>query len=178
MLGAILMKPRSGYDLKKFLDTHGLFIRPKTQISQVYRTISEMLQKGWVTYFLDERPASPDAKVLSTTELGYSVFMDWLEGPSDLPIGPSLGDITARLFFAGFLSRQKLIKLLEAEIQARQEQIAKYRFRDRTITVSPAVPYDETIAKLVHEVEHYGRAAVVDAHLGRMIALRDHLAST
>ena len=62
LLGVLARHPMTGYDLKKFLDTSGRFIRSNTQMSQVYRSLSTMEDRGWVTHSVEVRPGATDAK--------------------------------------------------------------------------------------------------------------------
>ena len=51
----------------------------------------------------------------------------------------------ARLSFAGFMDADEVIALLDTELDARHAQIARYRFRDRTLPVPDTpVPFDRT----------------------------------
>jgi DNA-binding PadR family transcriptional regulator len=56
LLGVLLQRPRTGYDLKNYLDTTGRFLRSNTQMSQVYRSLATIEQRGWVTYRLESQP--------------------------------------------------------------------------------------------------------------------------
>ena len=41
LLGVLLTRRSTGYDLKRYMDTHGRFLRPNTQMSQVYRVLGD-----------------------------------------------------------------------------------------------------------------------------------------
>ena len=81
LLGVLLQHPSTGYDLKKFLDTTGRFLRSNTQMSQVYRSLTRMEELGWVAHTVENRPGAQDAKTYRVTEEGATVFLDWLKGP-------------------------------------------------------------------------------------------------
>jgi DNA-binding PadR family transcriptional regulator len=131
LLGVLLEHPSTGYDIKKFLDTHGRFLRSNTQMSQVYRSLGSMENQGWVTHSVDPRPGAQDAKTYRVTDEGATVFLDWLTGPYHPASRFQDPELGARLAFAGFMSAEQLLRILDVEIQTRQDEIARYRNRDR-----------------------------------------------
>ncbi|MBN9194261.1 PadR family transcriptional regulator [Microbacterium sp.] len=173
LLGVLLMKPRTGYDLKRFMDLQGVFMRPRTQMSQVYRSLTTMAENGWATFTVSERPGAQDAKIYSATDLGRQVFMGWLNSPYVPAVYPFDSEIRARLYFIGFLGEDALIDLLTTEIEARERQIAKYRFRDRTIEVGEDAPFDLELTEFVEEFEHQSGSASMDLHVAQARELRD-----
>ncbi|GAA3777819.1 hypothetical protein GCM10022240_31430 [Microbacterium kribbense] len=177
LLGVLLMRRRTGYDLKRFMDLQGVFMRPRTQMSQVYRSLVQMAQKGWVTYEVSSRPGAQDAKIYRTTQAGRDEFMAWLDSAYHPTVSPLNFEFRARVFFSGFRDDEWLIALLNAEIEARQRQIAKYRFRDRTIELDPGVDFNLDQTNLVEDFQHESGAAAMDLHVERTIELRDLIES-
>ncbi len=175
LLGVLLRNPSTGYDLKKYLDTSGRFLRSNTQMSQVYRSLAHMERLGWVVHEVLPRPGAQDAKRYRVTEEGATVFLDWLKGPYHAPSRLGDPELTARLSFAGFMGVEELIALLEVEIRDRREQVARYRFRDRTLPVDPDLPYDAELADAVGEWQHRRGAAAMDAHIAECEDLRRRL---
>jgi PadR family transcriptional regulator, regulatory protein AphA len=175
LLGVLLRYPSTGYDLKKYLDTAGRFHRSNTQMSQVYRTLGSMERVGWVVHEVLPRPGAQDAKRYRVTEEGATVFLDWLKGPYHSPSRLGDPEFTVRLSFAGFMSVEEVIALLDVEIRERREQVARYRFRDRFLPVEPDLPYDEELADAVGEWQHRRGAAAMDAHIADCEDLRRRL---
>ncbi len=175
LLGTLLGRPRTGYDLKKFMDTHGRFLRSNTQMSQVYRSLTTMAERDWVSYTVQSRPGAQDAKIYRVTDEGATVFLDWLTGPYRPPTRFEEPDFTVRLHFAGFLTVDQLLGLLDTEIEARQRQVAKYRYRDRTEQYEPAGPFDAELAVAVGDRMHTYGAAAIDTHIANLIELRTDL---
>lgn len=175
LLGVLAMKPATGYDLKKYMDTHGRFLRANTQMSQVYRSLAGMEQRGWVVHDVEPRPGATDAKRYRLTEEGSTVFLEWLTGPYSPPTRFEEPDLQARLAFAGFMSREDLIGLLDTELAARTQEVARYRFRDRRLERTPELPFDEALADAVGEWSHRAGAEAKDAHIVRIAALRDQI---
>lgn len=178
LLGVLAMHPRTGYDLKKYMDTHGRFLRSNTQMSQVYRSLATMERNGWALHELEPRPGATDAKRYFLTEEGATVFLDWLTGPYSPPSRHVDPELTARLAFAGFMTRDAVIRLLDIELDARASEIARYRDRDRSHELTPVLPYDDQLADLVSEWSHRTGAAAMDAHVERVTALRHELLDT
>ena len=175
LLGVLLEHPRTGYDLKKYLDTHGRFLRSNTQMSQVYRSLGRMEQDGWVTHTVEPRPGAQDAKTYRVTEDGATVFLDWLTGPYTPPSRFQDPDLGARLAFAGFLTVEQLLRLVDVELDTRYSEITRYRFRDRHEDVDHDLDFDHALADGVAEWGHATGAAAMDAHVAALEELRRRL---
>jgi DNA-binding PadR family transcriptional regulator len=175
LLGVLSAHPSTGYDLKKYLDTHGRFLRSNTQMSQVYRSLATMEKQGWITHTVDPRPGAQDAKTYRVTEEGATVFLDWLTGPYQPPSRFQDPELGARLSFAGFMSAEQVLRLLDVEIETRQAEIARYRYRDRRENWAPTIPFDVELAESIGERLHFMGAAAIDAHVAALIELRRDL---
>lgn len=175
LLGVLALKPATGYDLKKYMDTHGRFLRTNTQMSQVYRSLATMEDRGWVAHRVEPRPGATDAKRYRLTEEGAVVFLEWLTGPYHPPTRFEEPDLAARLAFAGFMTRQDVIRLLETELETRTAEVARYRFRDRHLEVDSDLPFDAELAERLGEWSHRAGAEAKDAHIARIARLREEL---
>jgi PadR family transcriptional regulator AphA len=172
VLGTLLRQPSTGYDLKKFLDVGGRFMRSNTTMSQVYRVLGSMEERGWVTHAVEHRPGAQDAKTFRVTDEGATVFLDWLTGPYTPPSRFEDPDFGVRLAFAAFMSVDQVLRLLDIEIDARLAQIARYRDRDRSLTWDTTVPVDLELGDIVAEWSHRKGADSIDAHVARLHELR------
>lgn len=175
LLGLLGEMPRTGYEIKKFLDTHGRFLRSNTTMSQVYRSLASMTERGWTAYAIDERPGAQDAKIYRVTAEGMTVFRDWLEGPYSPPSRFQDPEFGARLGFAGYLTPEKLIALVDIELNARRDQVAKYRFRDRSIADGTSAEFDRALAASVSERLHQHGTQQIDLHIAQLEELRREL---
>ncbi len=175
LLGALLERPSTGYDLKKFMDSHGRFLRSNTQMSQVYRSLATMTDHGWVRFTAEDRPGAQDAKIYSVTAEGATVFLDWLTGPYQPPTRFEDPELSGRLAFAGFMAIEQIIRLLDTEIEARQQQVARFRFRDRRIDFEPTIDFDAVLARSLGQRLHEIGAASIDTHIEQLIKLRNDL---
>lgn len=175
LLGLLGENPGTGYEIKKFLDVHGRFLRSNTTMSQVYRSLSTMGDRGWVSYTTDTRPGAQDAKNYQVTPEGMTVFLDWLTGDYSPPSRFQDPDLAVRLRFAGFMSRAQILRLIDIELDARREQVALYRFRDRSRNVGSDVAFDLELAEAIGERLHEWGASQVDAYITALETLRGDL---
>ncbi|WP_129665912.1 PadR family transcriptional regulator [Phytoactinopolyspora endophytica] len=165
LLGVLIRRPSTGYDLKKFMDTSGRFMRSNTQMSQVHRSLARMEERDWVWHAVESRPGAQDAKSYHVSPEGETVFLDRLTGPYQPPSRFEDPELMVRLSFSGFMCRDDVLRLLDTEIEARQAQVARFRNRDRSTDVASTLPYDEALAHTVLEWSHAKGAASIDAHI-------------
>ncbi|ALE04879.1 PadR family transcriptional regulator [Arthrobacter sp. ERGS1:01] len=175
LLGVLLEHPSTGYDLKKFLDVQGRFLRSNTQMSQVYRSLGSMEKQGWVTHSVNPRPGAQDAKTYRVTDEGATIFLDWLTGPYHPPTRFQDPELGVRLSFTGFMSAEQLLRLLDVEIQTRQAEIGRYRHRDRRHDWAPTIPFDTELSEAVSDRLHIAGANAMDHHVATLTDLRKDL---
>jgi DNA-binding PadR family transcriptional regulator len=133
LLGLLALKPQTGYDLKKSLDTFGRFLRSNTELSQIYRTMARMAKDDWVEFDVTHREGLPDFKTYRLTEDGAALFLDWLSSPYHPPSRFTDPEFSLRFHYSAFLGKQATLKLLHQELEARIDQVATYRGRDRKL---------------------------------------------
>lgn len=175
LLGVLGVQPATGYELKKFFDEHGRFMRSNTQMSQVYRALGRMTEQGWVRFEVSPRPGPQDAKTYLVTPEGMTVFLDWLTGPYQPPTKFTDPEFQARLMFSGFMNEEQLLRLVDVELTARREQVARFRNRDRRFTSSSGFTFNLELARSVAERLHGWGAEDIDRHIVRLDQLRTEL---
>ncbi|MDQ0646239.1 PadR family transcriptional regulator AphA [Microbacterium natoriense] len=173
LLGILLIKPRTGYEISRYMEMEGVFMRPRTHMSQVYRSLAQMAERGWVSFAVSTRPGAQDAKIYRTTPVGRDVFMSWLTSDYRPTLEAVNYEFRARMFFSGFLGPDALLALIEIEIDARKRQISKYRYRDRTIEADPDSSFDIELVTLVEDHHHEGGTAAMDVMIGRLEKLHE-----
>lgn len=171
-MGILGAHPSTGYDLKKFFDAHGRFMRSNTQMSQVYRSLHRMADRGWVTYDVQPRPGAQDAKTYSVTAEGMTVFLDWLTGPYLPPTKYTDPEFLSRLAFSGFMTEEQLLRIVDAELAARRDQVARFRNRDRTVPADSAFAFDHELETAVAEQLHNWGTEDIDRHIERLEGFR------
>lgn len=133
LLGLLALRPQTGYDLKKSLDSFGRFMRSNTELSQIYRTMSRMVKDGLVVFETTHRDGLPDFKTYSLTEDGAALFLDWLSSPYHPPSRFTDPEFSLRFHYSAFLGKAATLKLLRQEREARIDQVRTYRGRDRRL---------------------------------------------
>lgn len=113
ILGFLNYEPMTGYDLKKIVDISVAHFWPAVQ-SQIYRTLSGMEKAGWLEVETIPQAPRPPRKVYHITELGQVELMRWLETPQ--PPAESRLAWLIQVFFAGQMSDEKVIALLEHQL--------------------------------------------------------------
>lgn len=165
ILGLLNLKPHTGYDLKKFLDTEGRFMRG-VHFSQMYRTLKSMTDKGWIDYEVEERNGSPDLKRYHVTEQGKLTLLQWLTSPYDPPFRLMEGDFFDRFRFASMISNEALLGLVRQELEYRRAQIARFRHRDRTLQdLEPTDIVDPDRIQLFFDLTHEYGAGNMDHYV-------------
>ncbi|MFD9950359.1 PadR family transcriptional regulator [Nonomuraea sp. NPDC059023] len=164
LLALLAGRPFSGYDLRKWLEVEGQFVRSRAHHSQIYRLLARMVADGWVEFEVDPREGRPDAKVYRLTPHGERVLLEWVRSPYEPSSRFQDADFTARFGFAVALDRQAALEMLRVELAYRYEQVARSRHRDRTLRFENALPQlDQASAQEVFDRMHDYGAAAMDA---------------
>ena len=124
ILGFLNYAPYSGYDLKKVFDTSVRHFWPADQ-SQIYRTLTRLVERGWAEVEVVEQEVRPDRKVYHITPAGREALHIWLSGPvhSHEPRSASL----IQVFFAGQLSDEQLLAKFEQVASYSRQVLAAYQ---------------------------------------------------
>ena len=137
ILGFINYHPYSGYDLKKIFDTSVHHFWPADQ-SQIYRTLSRLMENGLVEMEKISQDDRPDRKVYSITDAGRTELMKWLAGPP--PLGEPRSAPLIQIFFAGQLSDDEILAKVESFAAIMRATLARYEQVPAQI-----VPYQQEI---------------------------------
>jgi DNA-binding PadR family transcriptional regulator len=156
ILGLLCFKPHTGYDIKKYLDTEGRFMRGSVHFSQLYPTLKSLEKEGKVSFVEEQRENKQDVKIYTITPAGRQYFLDWLHSPLEHTFDHRDSELVPRLCFGGMLDKAEILRMLHSELNFRKSQIAKYRYRDRTIKGMEAskwldVEREQFMQDLVHE---------------------------
>ncbi|WP_330286084.1 PadR family transcriptional regulator [Streptomyces sp. NBC_00576] len=163
LLALLSFRPLSGYDLRKFIETEGQFLRSRLHHSHIYRLLGRMVANGWVTFEIDPREGKPDAKVYRLTEVGREALMAWVRSPYQPPSRFQDPDFLTRFAFAAPLDRQAAINLIRTELDYRYAQIARNRHRHRALDfIDPLPELDRELAVEISEAMHLFGASSMD----------------
>ncbi|GAA2357991.1 hypothetical protein GCM10010404_08790 [Nonomuraea africana] len=163
LLALLSFRPYSGYDLRKWLEVEGQFLRSRAHHSQIYRLLARMVADGWVEFEVDPREGRPDAKVYRLTSEGRRVLLEWVRSPYEPPSRFQDADFMARFGFTVALDRQAAMVLVGTEFDYRRAQVARFRNRPRTLRFEQPVPeVDPEMARAAFERMHEHGARSVD----------------
>ncbi|MFF4556239.1 PadR family transcriptional regulator [Streptomyces sp. NPDC001422] len=164
LLGVLAMQPQSGYDLRRWLEREGRFLRSGVHQSQIYRLLARMTEKGWIDWESDPRDGAPDAKVYRLTPEGRAELLAWARSPYEPPSRFQDPDFLARFLFAGMLDADLPVRLIDVELAHRRAQVAQSRGRDRSLGLNDALPeIDPERTRLLGELLHLEGVRQIDA---------------
>ncbi len=119
MLGLLIDRPMSGYDLKKRMASSTILYWSGNN-NQIYSNLVQLYKEGLVTYEIYYDEIAPAKKLYSITEAGRSELMNWLLSPTEPPENQNPFHI--RLLWMHLLKPAEieiLLKNYEAEVQMR-----------------------------------------------------------
>ncbi|MGF6881310.1 PadR family transcriptional regulator AphA [Nocardia sp. GAS34] len=177
LLGILGLRPATGYELKKYFDAHGRFLRANTQMSQVYRALAKMNEDGWVRFEVDPRPGPQDAKTYHLTDAGLTALREWLAGPYTPPEWFTDREFVARLSFAGYLTEDELLRLIDTELDTRRAQVARDRNRDRSLDYDAVPAFDAELEFGIGNRLHEWGSNGIDLYIEHIARLREDLVS-
>ena len=121
-LGLLSSRPRTGYDVRKWLDVYGRVYGYSAQTSQIYRQLGRLVEREWARVVPDPRTTGPDAKLYVLTEEGRTQFIDWLLSPYVPAQRPMDPDFQVRFHFSARLGPENVLNLVRAELRFRRTQ--------------------------------------------------------
>jgi len=174
ILGLLSWRPFSGYDLAKYLEVEGRFLKNKVHLSQIYRLLARMVDSGWVAYEVSANDGRPDSKIYRLTDLGITTLRDWVRSPYEPSTRFQDPEFAVRFNFGGPLDRDALVELVRVELATRRSQVARFRTRDRTIAdLDPIDGVDVSLVRRLSDLGHEHGASAIDhwiAWLERVLA--------
>lgn len=121
LLSLLSTRARTGYDVRKWLDRHGVYVGYSAQTSQIYRQLGKLVDQDWAVPVPDPRDSGPDAKLYQITDEGRLKLQEWIDSPYEPPLRPLDPDFQVRLRFAGTHSPEKALELVRTELRFRRE---------------------------------------------------------
>lgn len=157
ILGLLTLAPRTGYDVKKHIDTEGRFERRRAPLSQIYTTLKRMTEDNLVTFVEKERDGKPDLKIYSLTPQGQQLLVNFLHSPIKPSFRYGESSLLFRIQYAFLMENKAIIRQIQDEIEFRHEQIRTFRHRNRTIQPS-TLPADKLAyaQKIYDQLHGYG----------------------
>jgi len=122
VLGALTVRPGSGYDIKKLCDNTLSFFWAENY-GQIYPVLKQLEEEGLVSKETEMTEGKPARNVYHITDEGRAELNDWLL----LPVEPSTHrmELILKLVFAADIPASNLICKLE-EKKAKEEKTLQY----------------------------------------------------
>jgi DNA-binding PadR family transcriptional regulator len=122
LLGLLNHRPMTGYDLKKiFDDPLGFFW--VAQMSQIYRELNKLEEKGFVKSEIVPQEKRPDRKVYQLTKEGRETFLNWLNKFPDQLSQASRSRFLMRIFFSSQIRLDELAFEIRRYKKEKEEQL-------------------------------------------------------
>jgi PadR family transcriptional regulator, regulatory protein AphA len=130
ILAGLIRKPRSGYDLTKWMEretSHYFAIGH----SSIYPALARMEREGLVRYEVVPSDQGPERKVYSLTEAGCEALLSWVEEP---PAKRQVRDEQlVKALCYGFLPKERALGRLREEKARHEEKLALYEEFEREL---------------------------------------------
>ena len=114
LLGMLLEKPMSGYDIKQYIEINFPFFFVASY-GTIYPTLNKMEKEGYITKELQIQEGKPNKNVYSITEKGKEAFYMYMDSPVE-PLTIRF-DFIMRMHFGHHAERQKILYWIEQELQ-------------------------------------------------------------
>ena len=121
ILGFLSFQPFTGYDLKKAFDRSVRHFWPATQ-SQIYRTVAELDEAGWIDKEVVARDERLDMKIYHIADAGREELRRWLSTP--LTTQETREPLLVQVYFAGQISDAELLPVLEHQLAEVDERLS------------------------------------------------------
>lgn len=109
ILGLLTYAPMNGYQLKTLFGKSIKHIWTAS-LSQIYRDLKSLEEKGFVATHRVLQDDRPDKKMYTLTPLGRRKFENWLKSPVKKAISPKRDDFMLRVFFGASLAKEDLLE--------------------------------------------------------------------
>jgi len=123
LLGLLNYKPMTGYDLKKVLD-HPMGFFWAAQMSQIYRELNKLEEKGLVKSEVVPQEKRPDRKIYHLTQEGKETFLSWLNRFPVQLSQASRSRFLMRIFFSSRIKLEELAFQIKRYKKEKEEQLS------------------------------------------------------
>jgi len=122
VLGLLTARPRTGYDIRKWLDKHGKIMGYSAPTSQIYRQMARLVERNWAHTVADPRSSGPDAKLYVLTDEGRAAFDEWATSPYEPAERPMDPDFQVRMLLTQHHGPAAILELVRTELRYREAQ--------------------------------------------------------
>jgi PadR family transcriptional regulator AphA len=125
ILGFLQYRPFSGYDLKKLIDNSIQFFWHAKQ-SQIYKTLKELEQHGFVSATVKEQSEKPDKRIYRITDKGKNDLLNWLN-QEEATVAQKKDPFLLKLFFSAPLHKEQILFNLKLNLKKHQALIEDFK---------------------------------------------------
>jgi DNA-binding PadR family transcriptional regulator len=122
MLGLLTYGPMNGYNLKKIFDKSIAHVWAAS-LSQIYRELSSLEKKGYVTSIIQKQDDGPDKRIYNITDFGRESFQNWLKNFPEQTSFYQRDEFMLRIFFGSRLEKKEIIKEFENFISQKRNHL-------------------------------------------------------
>lgn len=126
LLGLLIDRPMTGYDLKTFFNSSINFFW-SAELSQIYRELSRLEKQGYLNSKVEQQEGRPNKKLYYITEAGKKAFLGWLEKFPERLGSESKNEFLVRLFFSSRLPDEDLVFHFRKYIKDMENELGIYR---------------------------------------------------
>ncbi len=149
ILGILSYKSMAGYDLKKIIQDSA-FMHWSGNNNQIYKSLTDLLDKGLVTNVVKHQESSPTKKIYTITSEGLTALKEWILSPSE----PSeiKKPFLIQLAWSNQLNTSELNRLLDGyENQVKIQLLMEQSKKQDTNFLSGSTALETTIWRFVND---------------------------
>jgi DNA-binding PadR family transcriptional regulator len=149
MLGLLVKRAMSGYDIRRFLKSLGWLLGTPS-FSMIYPALHALHQDGLVTVEVVPHPSRPARKIYTITEAGKQALQEWIAQPPPSSVG--IRAFIMHLILAGVSTRVGLVahltqrRKVAAAQQSALEQAVEELGEQASLGEHMAIEYGLTLA--------------------------------
>jgi DNA-binding PadR family transcriptional regulator len=149
ILGMLSYKSMTGYDLKKIIQDSD-FMPWSGNNNQIYKSLTELLDKGLVTNVVKHQESLPTKKIYTITSEGLSALKEWVLSPSEL--SEMRKPFLIQLACSKQLNTNELITLIDGyENQVKIQLVLAQSNRKGTDFLSEGTALEKTIWNFIND---------------------------
>jgi PadR family transcriptional regulator AphA len=150
ILGLLQQQERTGYDLKTQCFDDCIAHLWQADQAQIYRTLDKLEAQNWIICTVKIQHDRPNRKIYRITATGEAELTRWLQTHHPLPAVRE--PLLVQLYFAGQLSNEAIIELLEQELAVRRQKLAECEAISAQTSDDPATSREQSMHRLVLEL--------------------------
>jgi PadR family transcriptional regulator, regulatory protein AphA len=149
ILGILSYRSMTGYDLKKVIQDSA-FMHWSGNNNQIYKSLTELLDKGLVTNVVEHQESSPTKKIYTITSEGLAALKEWVLSPAE----PSeiKKPFLVQLAWSKQLNTSELNILLDGyENQVKMQLLMEQNNKQDKVFLADRTPLEATIWSFIND---------------------------